>query len=147
MGARTGGSEDVSQLALRREDTAGGLLAVLKGLEIQKTLGTEPVLTALRHFPAQAARHAPFPDDIDPRLVSVFQARGVEDLYTHQRKAYDVVRRGGNTVVVTPTASGKTLCYNLPVLDRLLKDPDARALYLFPTKALAQDQQIGRAHV
>jgi DEAD/DEAH box helicase domain-containing protein len=130
----------VSQLALRREDTAGGLLAVLKGLEIQKTLGAEPVLTALRHFPAQSPRYAAFPADIDPRLVSVFASRGVTELYTHQRLAYDTVRAGGNPVVVTPTASGKTLCYNLPVLDTLLKDPDARALYLFPTKALAQDQ-------
>lgn len=140
MGSPLGGEEVVSQLALRREDTAGGLLAVLKGLEIQKTLGTEPVLTALRHFPAQAARYAAFPDDVDPRLRSVLQSRGLEQLYTHQRLAYDAVRAGGNTVVVTPTASGKTLCYNLPVLDTVLKDNDARALYLFPTKALAQDQ-------
>jgi DEAD/DEAH box helicase domain-containing protein len=130
----------VSQLVLRREETAGGLLAVLKGLEIQKTLGSEPVLTALRHFPSQSARYADFPPDIDPRLVDVLRARGYEHLYTHQRAAFDAVRAGRNTVVVTPTASGKTLCYNLPVLDATLKDPDTRALYLFPTKALAQDQ-------
>ena len=70
----------------------------------------------------------------------MLRGRGYERLYTHQRQAYDAVGEGRDTVVVTPTASGKTLCYNLPVLDRILKDPDARALYLFPTKALAQDQ-------
>jgi len=130
----------VSQLVLRREDTSGGLLGVLKGLEIQKTLGAEPVLAALRHFPAQGPRYADFPPEVHPRLVETLRARGFEHLYTHQREAYDAARAGGNTVVVTPTASGKTLCYNLPVLDAILKDPDTRALYLFPTKALAQDQ-------
>ena len=128
------------QLVLRREDTEGALLSVLKGLEIQKTLGAEPVLTALRHFPAQPARLADFPPDLHPKLRQVLEARGYEGLYAHQREAYDAVRAGRHTVVVTPTASGKTLCYNLPVLDRILKDPDARALYLFPTKALSQDQ-------
>ena len=98
------------------------------------------MLTALRRFPAQEARYADFPDDLDPRLREVLARRGVERLYTHQREAYDAARAGGTRVVVTPTASGKTLCYNLPVLDTILKDPDARALYLFPTKALAQDQ-------
>lgn len=121
-----------------RSDEA--LLQVLKGLEIQKTLADEPVLTALRHFPAQPARWAPYPDDLHPRLREVLEQRGYEQLYTHQREAYDLAAQGRSTVVVTPTASGKTLCYNLPVLDRILKDPDARALYLFPTKALAQDQ-------
>ena len=130
----------MSQLVLRREETSGGLLAVLKGLEIQKTLGAEPVLAALRHFPAQSARFADFPEDLPPALADVLRRRGVEQLYTHQREAYDAVRAGRHTVVVTPTASGKTLCYNLPVLDAILKDPDTRALYLFPTKALAQDQ-------
>src|SRR5687767_10336303 len=129
-GGRAGaGANVVSQLVLRREETAGGLLAVLKGLEIQKTLGSEPVLTALRHFPSQSARYADLPPDIDPRLVDVLRARGYEHLYTHQRAAFDAVRAGRNTVVVTPTASGKTLCYNLPVLDATLKDPDTRALY------------------
>ena len=121
-----------------RSDEA--LLQVLKGLEIQRTLADEPVLTALRHFPAQPARCAPYPDGLHPRLREVLEGRGYEQLYTHQREAYDLAAQGASTVVVTPTASGKTLCYNLPVLDRILKDPDARALYLFPTKALAQDQ-------
>ncbi len=129
------------QLVVRgAEDGDTALLSVLKALEIERTLGSEPVLTALRRYPARPAEYAPFPEDLHPRLVETLRARGVERLYTHQRAAYDAVAAGGNTVVVTPTASGKTLCYNLPVLDAILKDPDARALYLFPTKALAQDQ-------
>ena len=127
-------------LALAREENAGSLLQTLKALEIHKTLSSEPVLTALRHYPAQPADYADFPEDLHPKLAEVLRRRGCERLYTHQRAAYDAVRGGSHTVVVTPTASGKTLCYNLPVLDRILKDRDARALYLFPTKALAQDQ-------
>jgi len=130
----------MSQLVVRGEDTESALLSALKLLEIQKTLGSEPVLAALRRFPAQPARHADFPADLHPRLKEVLQARGVARPYTHQAAAYELAREGKSLVVVTPTASGKTLCYNLPVLDRILKDPDARALYLFPTKALAQDQ-------
>jgi DEAD/DEAH box helicase domain-containing protein len=128
------------QLVLRGEDTEGALLSILKSLEIEKTLGAEPTLAALRRFPAQPARLAPLPDDLHPRLKAALLARGIERLYVHQREAYAAAAAGQDLVVVTPTASGKTLCYNLPVLDRMLKDPDARAIYLFPTKALAQDQ-------
>ena len=128
------------QLVVRPDRSEGALLETLKALELQRTVSSEPVLTALRHYPAQAARYAEFPEGLHPRLVDVLQKRGYKGLYTHQRDAYDAALAGKNTVVVTPTASGKTLCYNLPVLDRILKDPDARALYLFPTKALAQDQ-------
>ncbi len=128
------------QFALTRTESEGALLSVLKALEIQKTLGTEPVLTALRHFPAQPAQVVDFPEGLHPKLRETLVGRGYEGLYTHQREAYEQVQAGKDVVVVTPTASGKTLCYNLPVLDRILKDPDARALYLFPTKALAQDQ-------
>jgi len=127
-------------LALARADGEETLLAVLKGLEIQRTLGAEPVLTALRHFPAEPARVVDFPEELHPKLRESLLGRGYRGLYTHQREAYELVQEGKDVVVVTPTASGKTLCYNLPVLDRMLKDPDARALYLFPTKALAQDQ-------
>jgi DEAD/DEAH box helicase domain-containing protein len=91
-------------------------------------------------IPATEARFAPLPDDLRPELARALSTRGIERLYSHQADAYSAVRRGRHLVVVTPTASGKTLCYNLPVLQRLLEQPERRALYLFPTKALAQDQ-------
>ena len=87
-------------------------------------------------------RYAPWPDGLDPRLIEALRSRGVEALWTHQAQALASVRKHENVVVVTPTASGKTLCYNLPVLDAIAKDEAARALYLFPTKALAQDQLV-----
>src|SRR5258708_4045176 len=90
--------------------------------------------------PATAAEFAPLPADLRPELITALAGRGIERLYSHQAKAYEAVRRGRHLVVVTPTASGKTLCYNLPVLQRLLEDPEKRALYVYPTKALAQDQ-------
>ncbi len=92
------------------------------------------------HLPAQAPRHAPVPADLERRLVEALAHRGVHQLYTHQAEAVAAALAGANVAVVTPAASGKTLCYNLPVLHRLLADPAARALYLYPTKALAQDQ-------
>jgi DEAD/DEAH box helicase domain-containing protein len=97
-------------------------------------------VTAVRRLPAVAAQFAPFPDALDPRLTRALASRGVEQLYTHQAQAIEHALAGRHTVVITPTASGKTLCYNAPVLDAILKDPSSRALYLFPTKALAQDQ-------
>jgi DEAD/DEAH box helicase domain-containing protein len=97
-------------------------------------------VTAVRVLPARAADYAPFPDGIDPLLVEALRARGVERLYTHQASAIAHALSGRHLVITTPTASGKTLCYNAPVLNAVLRDPAARALYLFPTKALAQDQ-------
>jgi DEAD/DEAH box helicase domain-containing protein len=91
-------------------------------------------------IPATAARFAPLPVDLRRDLAAALASRGIESLYSHQADAYRAVRKGRHLVVVTPTASGKTLCYNLPVLQRLLENPDRRALYVFPTKALAQDQ-------
>ena len=99
-------------------------------------------VTAIRHFPAREARTAPFPPNLPPRLVEVLKARGFASLYTHQAMAFTMAREGKNLVVVTPTASGKTLCYNLPILSELVENPEARALYLFPTKALSQDQLV-----
>ena len=89
---------------------------------------------------AVEAEWALLPGGLDPRLAGVLRARGLDRLYSHQAAAFDQVAAGRHTVIVTPTASGKTLCYNLPVLDAILKDDATRALYLFPTKALAQDQ-------
>ena len=97
-------------------------------------------LTAWRTLPPRPARCADFPPEVRPELREGLARRGIEQLYTHQAEAVEAVFRGENVCVVTPTASGKTLCYNLPVLNRLLVNPNARALYLFPTKALGQDQ-------
>src|SRR6188768_1139302 len=100
----------------------------------------DAIFTATRRLPAVGATYAPFPERTDERLRAALAARGIEQLYTHQADAFAHVLAGRNVVTITPTASGKTLCYNAPVLDAILKDPSTRALYLFPTKALAQDQ-------
>jgi DEAD/DEAH box helicase domain-containing protein len=97
-------------------------------------------VTAIRRLAPRAADYAPFPDEIDERLRAVLNARGIEQLYTHQAAAVAHVLNRRDVVITTPTASGKTLCYNAPVLSAILRDPSTRALYLFPTKALAQDQ-------
>jgi DEAD/DEAH box helicase domain-containing protein len=108
--------------------------------ELLTSRTTGPCITATRRFPARPAVPAPFPASLDGRLVDALRARGIEQLYSHQGRCWELVDKGQHVVVVTPTASGKTLCYNLPVLQALLGSPDARVLYLFPTKALAQDQ-------
>ena len=92
-------------------------------------------------IPEREAQTVPFPVSIDSRLKEALQSRGVKELYTHQGQAIDITRKRENFVAVTPTASGKTLCYNLPVLQQIIDDPSSRALYIFPTKALAQDQK------
>jgi DEAD/DEAH box helicase domain-containing protein len=97
-------------------------------------------VTAVRRLAAMPARFLPYPDGVDPRLRRALEARGISQLYTHQSESIEHALSGRNVVVITPTASGKTLCYNLPVLQAILGDPSSRALYLFPTKALAQDQ-------
>ncbi len=99
-----------------------------------------PNLIEWRVIPAKKASFTDIPFAIHPALGAALRTRGIRALYTHQSAAYDQVKKGNNVVVVTGTASGKTLCYNLPVLDALLRDKDATALYLFPTKALSQDQ-------
>jgi len=98
------------------------------------------ILTAVRRYPARAAQWAEFPAWVHDDLKAAYAAKGIQQLYSHQAGAAEAVHAGKNVVIVTPTASGKTLCYNLPVLDAILADADARAMYLFPTKALAQDQ-------
>src|SRR5689334_6014188 len=105
----------------------------------RRAAGTES-LTAIRYFPPREARYSVFPAWLDQRLSSVLEGRGVKSLYLHQAQALELSHKGRNVVVVTPTASGKTLCYNLPVLNAVLETPSARALYLYPTKALSRDQ-------
>jgi DEAD/DEAH box helicase domain-containing protein len=103
---------------------------LLQGEEIAY-LGSEP---------AREARLAPLPDELHPRVLEALAAQGIDELYTHQRAAWDAAARGEHVVVTTGTASGKTLAFNLPVLDAIAHEPKQRALYLYPTKALAQDQ-------
>jgi DEAD/DEAH box helicase domain-containing protein len=91
-------------------------------------------------IPARAPEYGEFPEWLDPRIVTGLAARGIERPYRHQAEAIDAVHAGDDVVVVTPTASGKTLCYTIPVLQAIADDPSARALFLFPTKALGQDQ-------
>ncbi|MFS8580816.1 MAG: DEAD/DEAH box helicase, partial [Novibacillus thermophilus] len=90
---------------------------------------------------AKEAATVPFPDSLHPKLVEALQKRGIHELYHHQETAFQTAVNGKSFVAVTPTASGKTLCYNLPVLQAIIQNPASRALYLFPTKALAQDQK------
>jgi len=98
------------------------------------------IITAVNHIPAREAKFSPMPGWVRAELARAYEGKGVSQLYSHQAMAAEAVRERRNVVVVTPTASGKTLCYNLPVLNAVLENPDTRALYLFPTKALAQDQ-------
>ncbi|MCA1560217.1 MAG: DEAD/DEAH box helicase, partial [Acidobacteria bacterium] len=100
----------------------------------------DPIVTAAHRLPAIEAAFAAYPNGTDARLRAALAARGIDRLYTHQAEAFAHVLGGRNVVTITPTASGKTLCYNAPVLNAILQDSSARALYLFPTKALAQDQ-------
>ncbi|MGB8541571.1 MAG: DEAD/DEAH box helicase [Candidatus Acidiferrales bacterium] len=101
---------------------------------------TDEVLTAMRHIPARAAQFVPMPGWVRAELADAYGCKDIKEVYSHQGAAAELARSGKDFVVVTPTASGKTFCYNLPVLNAILEDPDTRALYLFPTKALAQDQ-------
>ena len=101
---------------------------------------TKDCITAHLEVPPRPAQYDPFPEWVTPGLVNALARGGVAQLYRHQRLCVDATRRGEDVVVVTPTASGKTLCYNLPVLQKILESPESRAIYLFPTKALSQDQ-------
>jgi DEAD/DEAH box helicase domain-containing protein len=115
------------------DDAIGALLG---DPQIQRLVAAHRVLEP------EPPQYAPWPEGLDGRLVEALRSRGVEALYTHQASAVESVRAGRNVCVVTPTASGKTLCYNLPVIDAVARDEAARALYLFPTKALAADQLV-----
>ncbi|MFH0067415.1 DEAD/DEAH box helicase [Peribacillus sp. NPDC056705] len=90
---------------------------------------------------AKEAKHVPFPDAMNDKIKHALELRGINGLYSHQATAFDTAVSGNSLVAVTPTASGKTLCYNLPVLQKILEDEKTRALYIFPTKALSYDQK------
>jgi DEAD/DEAH box helicase domain-containing protein len=128
----------LSSLAVRGQttlDVVQDALATLAG-----RYRADEVLTSIKHIPARKAQFRPMPAWVSPELVAAYRAKGIEQLYSHQAASAELARAKKNFVVVTPTASGKTLCYNLPILNAILENPDTRALYLFPTKALAQDQ-------
>jgi DEAD/DEAH box helicase domain-containing protein len=128
-------------LAVRRADAPNAITRVHEVLDAFAARDREgEILTAIRHFPAREAQWADFPLWVRPKLAAAYSEKGIRRLYTHQAAAAEAVHAGKNVVIVTPTASGKTLCYNLPVLNAVLENSDTRALYLFPTKALAQDQ-------
>ncbi len=115
---------------------------LIKSLELLKEIGLKnDSIRAIKHLPAQEAKYLEYPADVQPALAEALQEKGFSKLYSHQHSSWKLLKDGKNIVVVTPTASGKTLCYNLPVLDAILQNPSARAIYLFPTKALSQDQR------
>ncbi|MCP3142356.1 DEAD/DEAH box helicase [Pyxidicoccus xibeiensis] len=116
-----------------------GLDAVLQGWRSDRTLLPSFVLDEAT--PARAGVFAPVPEDVAPQVREALHKRGIDQLFSHQAEAYRLARAGQSLVIATPTASGKSLCYNLPLLDRFAREPQARALYLFPTKALSRDQE------
>src|SRR5947207_3213470 len=124
--------------------------------QILDSLARDPdfsqMVTRWERIPPRRASYAEYPAWLDGRISASLRRRGILSLYSHQADALESTHAGKHTVVVTPTASGKTLCYDLPVIDAIAKDPTARALYIFPTKALAQDQlanpeELARRHV
>jgi len=125
-------------LAVRQHSTIDTVEEVLGALAARHR--ADDVLTSVKHIPAREAQFRPMPGWVRPELAAAYRAKGIERLYSHQAAAAELARAGKDFVVVTPTASGKTLCYNLPVLNAVLENADTRALYLFPNKALAQDQ-------
>ncbi|MGH9404814.1 MAG: DEAD/DEAH box helicase [Terriglobia bacterium] len=119
----------------------GGIEGALE--EIREKFKGAPVrggVTAFKHSPAREAVLRAFPSRLSEAVAQALRGRGIEQLYSHQAEAFEAAASGQNVVVVTPTASGKTLCYNVPIMNLVAGQPEARALYLFPTKALAQDQ-------
>ena len=108
------------------------------GSAISRAERDELIVSRTDELP-QKGRHVPFPHDLHPKLIDALRGQGIEDLYAHQLDAWESIVEGP-VILATSTASGKSLAFNLPVLDTLLRDPKARAIYIYPTKALAQDQ-------
>ncbi len=116
-----------------------GLSAVLDGWQRDNSLSRCFVLD--EQVPGREATFAPIPEKLAPNVRASLENRGVTQLYSHQAQAFELATSGKSFVIATPTASGKSLCYNLPLLDTCARDPEARALYIFPTKALSRDQE------
>ena len=117
------------------------VISLLSRWRADATIGGNVV--AWEIIPPRLAHFESFPAELHPQLSASLRLHGIQQLYSHQITAWKAIQNGENAAVVTGTASGKTLCYNLPVIDQLLRDPQASALYIFPTKALAQDQLSG----
>lgn len=137
-------SDDLGPFTIKRtapfRAARQGVRAAVEGWLADPGLASNVVLH--EQLPPQAAREVPLPEALAPQLRAALKARGIERLYTHQAEAFELAVGGSDVVIATPTASGKSLCYNLPVLQALATEPDARALYLFPTKALSRDQEL-----
>src|SRR5260370_7621510 len=126
-------------LAVRKATTSAAITRVHEVLDAFADRDHNgELLTATRHFPAREAQWADFPAWVNADLASAYAAKGIRRLYTHQAAAAEAVHAGKNVVIVTPTASGKTLCYNLPVLNPTLENSTSPSLYLFPTNSLPQ---------
>lgn len=136
MNLSLGFPDSTQEKWLARRDGLDGAIARFQ----QWMTDPESPVRAIRRQAARDGQFADLPATVEPAMKQMLHQRGIHQLYTHQAEAYAVTEAGKNVVVVTPTASGKTLCYNLPVLNRLISEPGARAMYLFPTKALAEDQ-------
>jgi len=116
-------------------------MSVLKAIEETLTdRSTRHCITRVQHIEPRQAVYSPFPRGLLTETIEAIKEKGIEELYSHQAMAIEHALAGKNVVIVTPTASGKTLCYNAPVLDSIIRDEASRALYIFPTKALTQDQ-------
>jgi DEAD/DEAH box helicase domain-containing protein len=140
-----GSPRTLARLGAKRTDPAHdaavqAVLDRLTGNALDRPDTPDGWVTAIRRLEPRPAQYAPYPDAFDSSLREVLEARGIDQLYTHQAESIEHVLARRHVVITTPTASGKTLCYNAPVLNAILRDPSTRALYLFPTKALAQDQ-------
>src|SRR3989442_12295830 len=136
MNLSLGFPEFSQELALSGKESLDTLVSYFRLLHQQP----DSPVRAIHHQPASDGVFAAIPEAVDARLRAALEARGIKQLYIHQAEAFEQIEAGRNVVIVTPTASGKTLCYNLPVLNLLMRDAGARAMYLFPTKALAEDQ-------
>lgn len=133
-------ASSLDALAVRRQASPVNITVFQDALYTLAGRYHEEILTAIKRIPAREAQFRPVPEWVRPELAAAYRAKGIDQLYSHQAIAAELARGGKNFVNVTPTASGKTLCYNLPILNAILENHDTRALYLFPTKALAQDQ-------
>jgi DEAD/DEAH box helicase domain-containing protein len=125
-------------MTFRKESPVNSLGQLLSTLQSREDLKDR--IKHIEKIPAQRARVEAWPKTLSPDLVQVLEKAGFDAAYTHQAQAISALQAGKNVAVTTPTASGKTLCFNLPVMQSILENPQARALYLYPMKALAQDQ-------